>query len=650
MLGSDLMEDHDPFRELTWDDLTVWAGSKTVSRGKSYQKTGRVLQLAKTPDNRLVAWVEGGGKYATMVGLEGGGLTSRCSCPYLRSACKHAVAVVIEYLQLLKAGAEASACDRDDERLAILAGIGRVGNDSSMEEDEVEDEDVIPSFRLTPQKLILGPVASYLASLSKEQLVALIQDLMTCHSSVGEKLNDLAVLASGEVQTIVRAIRKEIRALSAEPGWSRHWSNERYVPDYSRVRERLEALLHKGHADDVLALGRELLDKGSEQVGMSEDEGETADEIASALDVVFRALSLSSMAPVDQMLWAVDADLKDEFDLCRGARVFWDLPRSTEEWSGLADGLLARLEELRRAKGESPFDNRYRRDRLSNWVIRALEESARWDEIIPLCKKEAPITASYERLVKRLLDAGSLDEAEEWIQSGIEATREDWPGIASSLRKARLKILHERGDWVGVTTFRAEEFLESPSLESYKNLRDASSRIGLWETVRGDALQYLETGRIEGSSPPWPSSGSGSARSGTPHRRREFPLSRVLIDIHIEEANPTEVLRWYAVASRDRYGRGFGQEDRVARAVSGTHPDEAIAIWKRLAEQEIAQTNPNAYQQAGAYLRQMRQVFHDEERMAEWTATITEIRRTHARKRRLMEVLDGLDRRPIVQQ
>ena len=643
------MEDHDPFRELTWDDLTEWAGSETVSRGKDYQKAGRVLQLAKTPDNRLLAWVAGGGKYATMVGLEEGRLTSRCSCPLPWAACKHAVAVVIEYLQLLKTGAEASACDWDDERLAILAGIGHVGGDSSMVEDEIEKGDGISPSRLPMQKMGLGPVASYLAGLSKEQLVALIQDLMACHSSVGEKLNDLAVLASGEVQTIVRAIRKEIRALSAEPGWSRHWSNERYVPDYSRVRERLEALLHKGHADDVLALGRELLDKGSEQVGMSEDEGETADEIASALDVVFRALSLSSMAPVDQMLWAVDADLKDEFDLCRGARVFWDVRRSTEEWSGLADSLLARLEELRRAKGESPFENRYRRDRLGNWVIRALEESARWDEIIPVCKKEAPITASYERLVKRLLDAGSLDEAEEWIQTGIEATREDWPGITSSLRKSRLKILQEREDWAGVTMFRAEEFLDSPSLESYKNLRDAASQIGLWVTVRGNALQYLEAGRIEGNSPPWPSFGSGSARLGTPHRR-EFPLSRVLIDIHIEENNPDEVLRWYAVASRDRYGRGFGQEDRVARAVAGTQPDEAIAIWKRLAEQEIAQTNPNAYQQAGAYLRQMRQVFHDEDRNAEWTAYITGIRRTHARKRRLMEVLDGLDRRPIVEQ
>ncbi|MHC1743808.1 MAG: SWIM zinc finger domain-containing protein [Syntrophobacteraceae bacterium] len=638
------MTDHDPFRELTWDDLTEWAGSKTVSRGRSYQKAGRVLQLEKTPDNRLVAWVAGREKYATMVGMQEGRLTSRCSCPYLRSACKHAVAVVVDHLHLLKQGAGLSVCDPDDERLAILAGIRQVIGSSAIEEDDVASS----SFQ-ADQKMGRGPVAAYLASLSKEELAALIHELMGCHSSVGEKLKDLAVLASGEGQTIVKAIREEIGALSAEPGWSRHWSNESYVPDYSRVRERLEGLLTKGHADDVLALGRELLDKGSEQVGMSEDEGETADEIASVLDVVFRALPLSSMTPVQQMLWVVDADLKDEFDLCRGARAFWDIPHSTVEWSGLADGLIAKLRKLPKPKGESRFGDRYRRDRLSNWVIRALEESARWDEIIPLCREEAPTTASYERLVKLLVDAGMLDEAEKWIQTGIEATREDFPGIAAPLRKTRLMILEEREDWPGVSLFRAEEFLENPSLESYKNLREASGHIGVWETVRNDVLRFLETGKVEGNSPPWPGTGEAAVCSSR-HHRSEFPLSRVLIDLHIEENNPEEVLRWHGVASSERYGRGFGQEDRVARAVSKTHPDHAVAIWKQLAEKEIAQTNPNAYLQAGGYLLKMRQVLREAGRNAEWSAYIVEIRRTNARKRRLMEVLDGLDRRPIVEQ
>lgn len=636
---------HDPFRDLTWDDLAEWAGSKTVNKGRSYQRGGRVQKIERTPDHRLVSWVEGTDRYATMVEMEDLKLTSLCSCPYFWAPCKHAVAVVVEYLDQLKKGARVPVCDPNDERLELLAEIRQTVDESEIDDDE---DELTPPSGATKQRLRLDPVATYLENLSRDELIALIRDLTACHPSVGEKLNDLAVLESGEVQTLVSAIRREIGALSAEPGWSRHWSNESYVPDYSRVRERLEALLSRGHADEVLALGKELLDKGVEQVGMSDDDGQTHDELASAMDLVFRALPLSSMAPVEQMLWVINAELKDEFELCRGARTFWDLPHTSGEWSELANRLLARLRETQKPKGETRFHDRYARDRLTNWIILTLQESARRDEIIPLCRAEAPITASYERLVKLLIDAGELTEAEDWIQQGIEATREEFPGIAASLSKSRIRIREDREDWPGVTMLRAEEFLENPSLETYKELRDASARAGLWETVRSDAISYLETGRLEGSSPPWPPSSQGPAKPGHP-QGSQFPLGRILIDLHIEENNPAAVLEWYQKTRSEKYGWGFGQEDRVARCLSKTHPDESIAVWKRLAEKEIALTNPNAYLQAGGYLRKIRQILQGAGRKAEWSAYIGEIRRTNARKKRLMEVLDGLDRRPIVE-
>ena len=39
----------DPFEALTWNDLTDWAGSKIVSRGKNYQRNGYVKDLARLP-------------------------------------------------------------------------------------------------------------------------------------------------------------------------------------------------------------------------------------------------------------------------------------------------------------------------------------------------------------------------------------------------------------------------------------------------------------------------------------------------------------------------------------------------------------------------------------------------------------------------
>ena len=96
----------------------------------------------------------------------------------------------------------------------------------------------------------------------------------------------------------------------SEPAWRNHWNDEGYVPDYSRVKDRLESLLSKGHADEVVTLGKELLEAGIRQVEMSHDDGEVGMEISSCLDVVFRALPQSSLPPVEQMLWMIDTQFR----------------------------------------------------------------------------------------------------------------------------------------------------------------------------------------------------------------------------------------------------------------------------------------------------------------------------------------------------
>src|SRR5712692_2385570 len=55
---------------LTWDDLEEWAGSRSVSRGRSYREEGRVQKLAISNKGRLLATVEGGDRYVVSVWLE----------------------------------------------------------------------------------------------------------------------------------------------------------------------------------------------------------------------------------------------------------------------------------------------------------------------------------------------------------------------------------------------------------------------------------------------------------------------------------------------------------------------------------------------------------------------------------------------------
>jgi uncharacterized Zn finger protein len=47
------------FLNLSWDDLRIWAGSKILERGKSYQHQKLVSKLAVLDNGGLLAWVDG---------------------------------------------------------------------------------------------------------------------------------------------------------------------------------------------------------------------------------------------------------------------------------------------------------------------------------------------------------------------------------------------------------------------------------------------------------------------------------------------------------------------------------------------------------------------------------------------------------------
>src|SRR2546426_5559434 len=347
-----------PFATLTWDDIETWAGSRIVSRGKSYQRSNRVRELARTVSGGVIAWVQGTSRYATRVKIAKKKLTASCTCPY-GGTCKHAVATVLSYLECLKLQQEIPAAAKDDSRFDLLKEAAEAAaavrtwepqedeedydeddedygeeendEDNSDEDNEEEDdeEDEEPTTR--PRALVKRPqsppsdgATTYLEQQSKEDLIALLKELMRQHPEVRQAIVDRANLLSGEVKKLVATARKEINALARMPAWGDEddWGRGS-SGNYSRIRTRLEALLAAGHADEVLSLGQELLKAGTQQVEMINDEGETAGEVAACMNIVFRALTQSSLPPAEQMLWAIDAELSDGYDLCQGKAEFW---------------------------------------------------------------------------------------------------------------------------------------------------------------------------------------------------------------------------------------------------------------------------------------------------------------------------------------
>lgn len=619
-------------KDLTWDDLNVWAGSKIVSRGRRYQQQGRVSELAHTEDGALVAWVDGSDRYATTVDTDSDGTpNSICTCPYELN-CKHGVAVVLEYLERVEHNRRVPRVGSGDERLALLADEDR--------DDEISEDEIALSPKAGKE------IDAFLKGKTKAQLVELVHEIADQYPEIAQDLADRRQIISGDTKMLVTRLRREIRDIGAKPGWRNHWDGEGYTPDYSGIRKKLEVLLKEGHADEVLILGQELVATGTRHVEESDDEGETAGEIAGCMPVIVEALDRSSLECAEKLSWALDAVLRDDYDVCETFVEYLQRRHPPSSWRALTDRLLVRLHDSKGAEGPDDFGRSYARDRLSNWAIYAMESAGRHDEVIPLCEAEATRTHSYTRLVDRLVAARRYEDAERWIQEGLRATKEKWPGVAAGLRDRLREIRALEKNWPAVAAMEAEEFVRHPSRKAFTTCKAASSKVKAWPTVRDYLLGYLEKGDLPWEKEGWP---LPETRLDTPAPgpRDRFPRVNDLIGIAILEKKPDQVLHWYDQASQQRFGWPGVDIDEIATAVQTHAPDRAVALWQNKAERLIAQVKPSAYQEAATYLRKAGAVMARRKEQEQWDKYLRDLRETHARKRRLMEILDGLEGKPI---
>lgn len=627
----------DTFADLSWVDLNRWAGGKIVGRGRDYQKTGAVTDLAETQEGGLLAWVQGAMRYATLVERnDDGELRSVCTCPYM-GTCKHAVAVVLECLKCLEDKTLVPRASKDDKR------FGEFEIDTDEDDDDYDEFD--REEKETSARGRGGRLDPYLEGLSREELLRLVQDMAERRPQVREELEDRMAISQGKTGALVRSVRLKIREAAPEPGWRDRWHRHGDFPDYSGVQSGLAALLEAGCADEVLGLAEELLDAATLQVEGSYDEWDTGGEVAGCAAVIAKALERSPRPVAEKILWVMDVLNRDSYDLFFPLKNFSERRHARKHWGEAADVLLKRLEDFKPSRPGDEWLRDSERTRLSDTAILALKNSGRRDEIISLCEREAKITGSWDRLVKRLIEAGRLDDAEAAVFEGLKAAEGKRGGNEWSLRGHLLQIRGKKGDRLGEAALRVDDFLRRPSLEGYEECRKATLRGNLWPRVRKGLMRFLESGALPWREKDWPLTDTGLPPPALP-RGRELPMRYVLIDIAIHEKQPDQVLRWYDMAPEAVIGAGH--MDRVATAVRDYAPDRSAALWKRLAEWEISKVQPSAYEVAAGYLRKLSGLLAKQGRQAEWADYLARLRDVHRKKRRLMEILDALEEGPIV--
>lgn len=695
-----------PWAALNWDDLDRWAGSRSVERGRSYQRGGRVRNLAIMDDGRLLAGVQGTERYVTSVSLVSAGkrraqLASQCTCPVGFDGCKHAVAVVAEYLAMLADGRRPAETDEDDPRWFRLTGEGDPIDewDEDEGEDDWEDDDIVPrgpvksagrgaaAGRSSHKRLSRAEwdakLKSHLEQKSREQLAEFAWSAVQRFPEVRRELQERIELGEGDADQLLAQARRELRRCTAEPGWRNGWTGEGQTPDYGPLKRRLQRMCELGHADAVVTLGRELIDAGMEQVGSSNDEGETAVALGNCLQVVFQALERSTLSAPDKILYVVDAYLKEDYDILGSyAGKLLDAPWTALDWSAVADALAARLKQAPKAiNRREDFSAAYARDKISQWLIRALEHAKLDDEVLAVLEREAPLTGSYRRLVAYLVEQKRYEDAECWARKGIQQTHKQYPGTASQLATLLCDAARRRKQWDVVAGHAAAQFFARPSAAGLDELVQAATKAKCGPAVHAAALQFLETGVLPIAVP---SAQEGSKAKGKPKAKAPasgaFPLPipdylaptltegdrfssgprprfDVLLDLAIKNKQPAEALRWYDRMNEPQKGRTRTWNDwsdptsfaeRVAQAVAAEFPDRALSIYRQRLEGILPQTGPAAYERCGEYLKKMRAIMKTLHQEDHWDELVADIRHKYGNRPRFMEVLDKLQKRPII--
>ena len=459
----------DPFTDLDWATLESWAGAKTLSKGREYQRTGRVSSLARSHDGTLVAWVTGSERYATIV-TNKNGLYSACTCP-VGESCKHAVAVILEYLTLREKAVAVPSLAPDDPRIALLddffpdafpAEYKDVA-DKRPQLSESNHPDTDPGGSKRPH----GPLRHYLETMKKKELLDLMEELMEQFPEVGQEISDRRSLAEGDPLPIFEELVADIEVITDEEAWSDDWSDDSHIPDYSPVRKRMEMLLAMDQPDLVVEAGKTLIRKGKKQLENGDDRtGEVSDEIDSCLVLVFAALKRSGRPVFERLLFAIHATFDDDFGLCADAWDFLKEDWPAADWSRVADSLLADLGTYKVPLGHHDSSLLYRRDRFTSCIGKALDKAGREEEATALYRDEIAVTGSYLRLARRLHGLGRDDEAVAWIRQGILAVKKIHPGTAGMLQDLQREIWEKEDNHLAVAGLRAEEF-PAPSVLSF---------------------------------------------------------------------------------------------------------------------------------------------------------------------------------------
>jgi len=276
----------------------------------------------------------------------------------------------------------------------------------------------------------------------------------------------------------------------------------------------------------------------------------------------------------------------------------------------------------------APTDGALRRDTRRNTLERIMESRLQaGGDVDAAIRVMARNLSGYDRflaLARFCQSHGRLDEALQWADQGLAA----FDAVkAYPLVDFTIDLLRVRGDHARAEALAWERFARQPGSRAFRQLMQLAEPIGRRDALREKAFALL-----------WSRVGAEEGKSVETRVRWADRAREHLLTIHLEEDDADaawEVFRGGPVS--------VNLWRQVAELRGRSHPDEAIAVYRRLLPHAVeAGTSSSRYDEAAAIVQAIRSLRAAQGNLRIFGDELAEIRLEWKRKRNFMKLLEGL--------
>ncbi len=233
-----------------------------------------------------------------------------------------------------------------------------------------------------------------------------------------------------------------------------------------------------------------------------------------------------------------------------------------------------------------------------------LVERERFDEALEIARTHfAPYPGLVIEFANALVAAGADETAINFMTSLPSSRKEisylDW--LAEQAQK-KGKLADALGWW-------RKSLSQNPTFQTYQKIRDIAQQMDQWEPTRLTLLDELA----------------------------EQALWHILIDIFLDEHDVGSALDLLPKV-KGWFSRDYGL--RVARAAEKSYPGAAVQIYSQRIDELIEARGRDNYRDAAQYLKRVRQIYKDEQKLSIWQDYIGVIRQENRHLRALQDELN----------